>query len=304
MPYDLSKHPCTCIYKDHSITNIKHCVSDFVETSRADKLHDNVRILCLILTTENNFLTKALVVNATWARRCNSHYFVLATNLVQNDIIKYPFNESRDVLLHKVRHAFYHIYDNLIDTFDWVLKADDDTYVIMENLRFLLSHHKPNEPGYLGFHFNNYIPNSGYMSGGAGYVISNRALRRLVEFGLNKDDACAITNSKLIPEVSEDFEIGKCLKEVGVPVLSSVDIAGRESFHPYPLSQYLFESLPQYLYEWANNQQKVVNKLFTWICFCSNYFYCSKHIKHEAVGFLVYVIVKLYMKMCILVLYD
>lgn len=40
------------------------------------------------------------------------------------------------------------------DSFDTVcMQADDDTYVIMENLRYFLSSHDPNDPVFFGHHF-------------------------------------------------------------------------------------------------------------------------------------------------------
>ncbi|KAH3781235.1 hypothetical protein DPMN_159061 [Dreissena polymorpha] len=102
-----------------------------------------------------------------------------------------------------------------------------------------------------------YLESHGYMNGGAGYVMSKVALRQKVDSGLN-NDACALTKTYLIPEVSKDFEIGKCLKIVGVPVSSTMDVWGRETYHPYPFEQYLLDYLPEYLYDLSNTRPQTV----------------------------------------------
>lgn len=98
--------------------------------------------------------------------------------------VRVPAPEGRDYLTTKTRLAFKYIYDNHLDDADWFLKADDDTFVILENLRHFLEPYSPEEPVYFGHHFKAYLK-QGYHSGGAGYVLSKEALRRLVEKGIS-----------------------------------------------------------------------------------------------------------------------
>lgn len=77
--------------------------------------------------------------------------------------------EGRDFLWAKTKEAFKYVYQHHFDEADWFMKADDDTYVIVENLRFMLKDIDPEYPIYFGCRFKPYVK-QGYMSGGAGKV--------------------------------------------------------------------------------------------------------------------------------------
>ena len=61
--------------------------------------------------------------------------------------------------------AYY--FPHLRGKADWFMKADDDTYVIVENLRYMLKDYRTTDPIYFGFRLNQTVE-QGYMSGGAG----------------------------------------------------------------------------------------------------------------------------------------
>ena len=61
--------------------------------------------------------------------------------------------DGRGGLWSKVKLGFKHVYENHFDDFDWFLKADDDTFIIVENLKEMLSKYDTNDPIHFGHHF-------------------------------------------------------------------------------------------------------------------------------------------------------
>ncbi|XP_015266431.1 PREDICTED: glycoprotein-N-acetylgalactosamine 3-beta-galactosyltransferase 1 [Gekko japonicus] len=211
----------------------------------AEELHQKVKILCWVMTGPQNLEKKARHVKATWAQRCNKMLFMSSEENKDFPTVGLETKEGRDQLYWKTIKAFQYVHDHHLGEADWFMKADDDTYVALDNLRWLLSKYSPEEAIYFGRRFKPYVK-QGYMSGGAGYVLSKEALRRFVNaFKTNK---CSHSSS------IEDLALGKCMEAIGVKAGDSRDTSGKETFHPFVPEHHLIKGyLPKTFWYWNYN---------------------------------------------------
>ncbi|GMS91142.1 hypothetical protein PENTCL1PPCAC_13317, partial [Pristionchus entomophagus] len=197
------------------------------EDRLAREISGKVRIFCWILTGKQNHENRAQHVKATWAKRCNKFVFMSSAEDPSLPSIDLKIPEGRDYLWAKTKASFTWLHKHHLEDFDWFLKADDDTYVIVENLRYMLLPHSPAEPIYFGCKFKPFTK-QGYMSGGAGYILSREALKKFVEEALPNKKLCSQNHGG-----AEDAEMGKCLEKVGVRAGDSRDADGHHRFMPF-----------------------------------------------------------------------
>nr|XP_046274203.1 glycoprotein-N-acetylgalactosamine 3-beta-galactosyltransferase 1 isoform X3 [Scatophagus argus]XP_046274204.1 glycoprotein-N-acetylgalactosamine 3-beta-galactosyltransferase 1 isoform X3 [Scatophagus argus]XP_046274205.1 glycoprotein-N-acetylgalactosamine 3-beta-galactosyltransferase 1 isoform X3 [Scatophagus argus]XP_046274207.1 glycoprotein-N-acetylgalactosamine 3-beta-galactosyltransferase 1 isoform X3 [Scatophagus argus] len=187
------------------------------------------------MTGPSNLESRTKHIRETWGRRCDK---VLYMSSVKSDFptVKLNVSEGRDNLYWKTIRAFQYIHQHHLDEADWFLKADDDTFVVVENLRYTLSKYDTEKPLYLGRRFTPFL-SQGYMSGGAGYVLSKEALRRFIK-GFSTGEC---THSSMI----EDIALGRCMETMKVEPADTRDLKGRQTFHAYPPDHYVVRQPPR-----------------------------------------------------------
>ena len=184
------------------------------------------------MTQPNNIDKKAKHVKETWGKHADILLFMSSEKDESLPAIGLGTGEGRDKLTAKTWKAFQYVYDHYLDKADWFMKADDDTYVFIENLYFFLLDKDPNQPIWYGK--STYPKKPIYCSGGAGYVLSKEALR---QFGQKQKERCKPQSS------IEDLEMGKCMEGLGVQLGDSFDHQGRSRFLSHPVERHIFGDL-------------------------------------------------------------
>jgi glycoprotein-N-acetylgalactosamine 3-beta-galactosyltransferase len=193
------------------------------------------RLLCIINTVEHHHQTRCQEIKRTWLRRCDSYLFLsnVTDSRMPSIRIEHPGPESHDNLWVKTRAIGVLLRRNYIyEQFDWVLRADDDSYVIIENLReYLLSEEIARfDPRYhkliLGHVFDEPTRNRWFIAGSA-FVMSAafiNAFADLVRRGLCEPNT--VTSA-------DDYWLVKCMQdEYDVIPIDTRDKNGRHRFHP------------------------------------------------------------------------
>ncbi|KAH8297572.1 hypothetical protein KR054_003244 [Drosophila jambulina] len=195
------------------------------EKDPASWLHNETRILCMVLTMPKHHQTKAAEVKLTWGRRCNKLVFISSQEDKELGAIDIHLVEKRRHLLRKVGKALKYVFQNFVEEYDWFLKAEDDTFVVMENLRLLLYPYDPEAALYFAQR-NHSSSLKGNKSEGASYVMSREALRRLHRVPRN------IYKIDSLSSLPEEEQLAFCMRYMGAVAGDSRDEEGHDRFLP------------------------------------------------------------------------
>ena len=141
------------------------------------------KILCWVLTTPANLHLRSIYIKQTWAKRCDKTLFMStkanATFPAIGLNISDRIAESKHIDSTKTKTAWLYVHKNYIDDYDYFVRTDDDTFLIVENLRKLLAWRDPEAAEFYGRIFKTQNRGIIYAAGGASLVLSRKSLRLL-----------------------------------------------------------------------------------------------------------------------------
>ena len=92
----------------------------------------------------------------------------------------------------KTKKAWEYIYTHHLNDFDFFIKADTDTLILVENLREYLDTRDPNVPDYYGHRVR--MPLTDRLTG-SGLVLSRAAVKALIENAFRQENSTNCSSS-------------------------------------------------------------------------------------------------------------
>lgn len=122
----------------------------FPKNESINKIYKTGKILCIMTTYgKNNYLIDS--INNTWISKCDKVVFVSKNYARRFELIDtFAVKQIKGNLWNRIRKTFENVHDYYLYEYDWYLKIDDDTYVIVENVKRFLRYYDPNKPYYFG----------------------------------------------------------------------------------------------------------------------------------------------------------
>lgn len=139
-------------------------------------------------------------------------------------------------------------------------QPDDDTYLVVENLRQFIATQNSSEPYFYGRQFiisNMHLESNDkaplvFMSGGAGLLMTRASLDLLVERGMRAGMSKHPARFCMPHGAGEDWKVSRCLQWSGAKLGDSLDERGRQRFNSFRPERHLDSTrrMPTWFYKY------------------------------------------------------
>ncbi|RHY32780.1 hypothetical protein DYB32_002250 [Aphanomyces invadans] len=245
---------------------------------------EQLRVLCWV-NTFNMTHDRARAIKSTWGRRCDKLLFMSNVEDPTIPTVRVVAPPTHEHLWQKHRYVV-RVLAREFDpaSYDWIFKCDDDSYVIMDNLKYFLARQDRDRPAIFGhrmtlqpwimheafgdptamprsYRFVRHLSRGLYYTpGGAGYAFNGAYLARLHDV---LDDPFCIPHAV----VPDDWAVSFCMLHEHVAPRDTRDRHGRERFHQYS---------PEQVYFWPDDPDDYDHTMFDSIWDAQNWY--SDHV--------------------------
>uniref|UniRef100_A0A0K0DYR0 N-acetylgalactosaminide beta-1,3-galactosyltransferase n=1 Tax=Strongyloides stercoralis TaxID=6248 RepID=A0A0K0DYR0_STRER len=196
-------------------------INDDVFKQISKELYNKIKIFCIVLTKPEHRIIRVNALKTTWLKRCNKYKYIVTGKIRKSkkgkrQTVYFPI---KNILLTTIKE----LYKEHTSDIHWFLIVDDTSYVVMENLRYMLYPYNPNETLSVGFDIKSspYIKSTGTLLSHGSYLLSIAALQKFVTEVLPNIEDCSTKEGN-----DDDFEISKCLSQINVQHIDSKDDFG------------------------------------------------------------------------------
>ena len=185
------------------------------ETNSLDE-SSSAEVFCFVLSGNDRHLTSSRAIVYTWGKRCDRFYFVTRLQNTSIELMMLPEFENLtditstnitpltvEVLLHLRKDPFFTSYQ-------WFLRASDDYYVIVPNLRRLitrLNRRMSNEPLVYVGDVEDMYEKYRFVTHGSVMLFNRQALDLL-------------HSNRCSNELDNDYQFITCMKDIGMKINS------------------------------------------------------------------------------------
>lgn len=136
-----------------------------------------MNIQYVLLTCDNYYATRCQWQKDTWLTQTTHHVFLGCKERPEWNMVGWNTSDDYESCPIKVMNFVRHY--ELDPSIDWIVFADDDTFMFPRRLETLLKTLDPSQGLYIGSPWNDGWE---FMSGGAGFVVSRPLFEKLKEY--------------------------------------------------------------------------------------------------------------------------
>ncbi|KAH8296562.1 hypothetical protein KR054_008016 [Drosophila jambulina] len=189
----------------------------------------------------------AKYVKRTWGKHCNVLLFVSGD--IDSELEPYVAEVNATETWTLVHGGLLHAFLFYGDKVDWFLRVEPSSFVVLENLRYMIDRRKyqPSQPIYFGYELENIYTHEAFIYAKSGYVISREALRRYTNASKEPNNKHCLH----LEGFTEGLEVNRCLSHVNATIVDSRDEFGHETFIPINLDHQFLDGYDHI--KWLHN---------------------------------------------------